>query len=82
MRIWITASRQIRTLCEKHDWRPFELKHIGSFFKPKGESYYCFVPNEDFISDGKLHLSDINNENQKRLPSEVRNSWGSTITNI
>ena len=48
-----------------------ELKHIGLFFKRKGDSLYTFVPNDDLLNDARLRLADINTENTPALPAEV-----------
>jgi hypothetical protein len=48
-----------------------ELKHIGLFFKRKGDSLYTFVPNDDLLNDARLRLVDINTENTPALPAEV-----------
>ena len=72
MRIWVTAVRQVRSQCEKNENRPVELKHIGLFFKRKGDSLYTFVPNDELLNDARLHLADINTENAPALPAEVK----------
>ena len=72
MRIWITASRQVRTLCEKNEGRPVELKHIGFFYKKKDQNFFSFVPNSDLTYDAKLRIAEHNAENQPVLPAEVR----------
>jgi hypothetical protein len=48
-----------------------ELKHIGLFFKRKGDSLYTFVPNDDLLNDARLRLAEINTENTPALPAEV-----------
>jgi hypothetical protein len=37
MRIWITAVRHVRQQCEKNEGKAVELRHIGLFFKRKGD---------------------------------------------
>jgi hypothetical protein len=48
-----------------------ELRHIGLFYKARDTNLYTFVPNEDLLLDGKLHLASTNVENQPLLPKDV-----------
>jgi hypothetical protein len=52
-----------------------ELKHIGLFFKRKGDSLYTFVPNDDLLNDARLRLVDINTENTPALPAEIADAY-------
>jgi hypothetical protein len=72
MRIWITAARHVRTQCERNEGKAVELKHIGLFFKRKGENKYGYVPNNDLLEEGRLHLAEVNYENYPTLPADVR----------
>jgi hypothetical protein len=72
MRIWITAARQVRQQCEKNEGKAVELRHIGLFFKRKGDSKYGYVPNEDLLNEGRLRLAEVNSENFPALPADVR----------
>lgn len=72
MRIWITCVRQIRNMCEKHEGKPVELRHIGVFFKPSDSNNFAFVPNEDLLYDAKIRVGTENEENFKKVPSYVR----------
>ena len=74
MRIWITAARHVRTQCERNEGKAVELKHIGLFFKRKGENKYGYVPNNDLLEEGRLHLAEVNYENYPTLPADVRES--------
>jgi hypothetical protein len=74
MRIWITAARHVRTQCERNEGKAVELKQIGLFFKRKGENKYGYVPNNDLLEEGRLHLAEVNYENYPTLPADVRNS--------
>ena len=60
-------------MCDKQEGRPIELKHIGVFYKVKDSDLYTFIPNEELMLDGKLHIANLNNENHNFLPSDVSN---------
>ena len=49
-----------------------ELKHLGLFYKRKGDSLYTFIPNDELLNDARLRLAEINTENAPTVPAEVR----------
>lgn len=59
-------------MCEKHEGKPVELRHIGVFFKPSDSNNFAFVPNEDLLYDAKIRVGTENEENFKKVPSYVR----------
>lgn len=64
--------RQVRQHCERFDGRPIELKHIGLFYKANRDTAkFTFIPNEDFLLDGKLKLGSDNAENKLVMPKEI-----------